>query len=96
VLFCSVLFAIGGQTAGPIGPKIGTNTHWDYAIQIGGRRARVVRNRGGADSARSESTGIEQGGAVGEREARVCDARCTYSAYSTRNTEQNKLLVLYV
>jgi hypothetical protein len=30
-LFCVVLSSIGGQTAGPIGTKIGTNTHWDYA-----------------------------------------------------------------
>jgi hypothetical protein len=30
VLCCPALFTICGQTAGPIGPKIGTNTHWDY------------------------------------------------------------------
>jgi hypothetical protein len=28
--------SIGGQTAGPIGLKIGTDTHWDYAMKIGG------------------------------------------------------------
>jgi hypothetical protein len=31
-----VLFAIGGQTARPIRPKIGRNTHWDNAMKIGG------------------------------------------------------------
>jgi hypothetical protein len=33
---CVVLFAIGGQTARPIRPKIGRNTHWDNAMKIGG------------------------------------------------------------
>jgi hypothetical protein len=28
-------------TAGPIGLKIGTNAHWNYAMKIGGRRSRV-------------------------------------------------------
>jgi hypothetical protein len=28
--------SIGDQTAGPIGIKISTNTHWDYALKIGG------------------------------------------------------------
>jgi hypothetical protein len=41
VLSCSVLSGIGGQTAGPIWSKIVTNTHWDYAMKIGGRRTRV-------------------------------------------------------
>jgi hypothetical protein len=27
--------SIGSQTARPIGPTIGTNTHLDYAIKIG-------------------------------------------------------------
>jgi hypothetical protein len=36
VTFCPVLSIIGGQTAGPIGTKIGTNTHWDYAMKIWG------------------------------------------------------------
>jgi hypothetical protein len=35
-LFCVVLSSIGGQTPGPIGPKIGTRTHWDSAMKIGG------------------------------------------------------------
>jgi hypothetical protein len=34
VTFCSVLSSIGGQTAWPIGLKIGTNTHWNYAMKI--------------------------------------------------------------
>jgi hypothetical protein len=41
VLSCPVLFAIGGHTAMPIGLKIGTNTHWNYEMKIGGRRSRV-------------------------------------------------------
>jgi hypothetical protein len=36
VLSCPVLFAIGGQTDEPIGLKIGTKTHWNYAMKIGG------------------------------------------------------------
>jgi hypothetical protein len=36
VTSCSVLSSIGAQTAGPIGLKIGTNTHWNYAMKIGG------------------------------------------------------------
>jgi hypothetical protein len=44
VTSCPVLSSIGGQTAGPIGLKIGTNTHWNYAIKIGGRRPRVRAN----------------------------------------------------
>jgi hypothetical protein len=33
--------SIGGQTAGPIGLKMCTNTHWDYAIKIGVERVHV-------------------------------------------------------
>jgi hypothetical protein len=36
VLSCVVLFAIGGQTAGTIGLKIVTYTHWNYAMKIKG------------------------------------------------------------
>jgi hypothetical protein len=35
VLFCSVLFC-SVQYRRPNGYKIGTNTHWDYAMKIGG------------------------------------------------------------
>jgi hypothetical protein len=45
-LCCVVLFAIGGQTAESIGPKICTNTHWDYAMKIVGRRARSASVQG--------------------------------------------------
>jgi hypothetical protein len=41
VLFCPVLSSTGGLTAEPIELKIGTNTHWNYAMKIGGRRSRV-------------------------------------------------------
>jgi hypothetical protein len=36
VMCCVVLFGIGGQTARPIGLKIDTHTHWNYAMKIGG------------------------------------------------------------
>jgi hypothetical protein len=41
VLFCSVLSTIGGQMADSIGLKIGTNTHWIYAMKIGGSAIRI-------------------------------------------------------
>jgi hypothetical protein len=36
MLCCPVLFTIGGQADGPIGLKIGTHTHWNNAMKIGG------------------------------------------------------------
>jgi hypothetical protein len=70
VLFCSELSGIGGQTAGPIGLKIGTTTHCDYAMKRVGRCARSThlrrpaRVRSERMSAKHESTGMEQGGAA--------------------------------
>jgi hypothetical protein len=36
-----LIFSIGSQTTGSIGPKIGTNTHWKNGQKVWGRRSRV-------------------------------------------------------
>jgi hypothetical protein len=66
-----MLSIIGGQTAWPIGTKIGTHTHWDYAMKIwgigvrlaqSGQNSRPARARSVRTSAKRECTHIEQGG----------------------------------
>jgi hypothetical protein len=93
------LSSIGAQRAGPIEPKIGTKTHWGNGHKLRGRRARrehtgrrclPQHERGARTSAKSESTGMEQGATTAASAKCESGAGC---AHIERSAQQNKSII---